>query len=120
MATFAAETLRALRDTKEVGIRTGKHPDNPVTIWVVVAGEDVFVRSVKGAKGQWYQDLATGGPATLDVAGRTVPVEAVPVGDGPSIERASRAYLSKYHDSPWAQPMVREDVLATTLRLKPR
>jgi hypothetical protein len=120
MATFAAETMRALRETKEVGIRTDRHPENAVTIWVVVADKDVFIRSVKGVKGQWYKDLAKGGPATLDVAGRAVPVQAVPANEGQSIERASRAYLSKYHDSPWSQSMVRDEVLATTLRLDPR
>jgi hypothetical protein len=36
----------------------------------VVADEEVFVRSVRGTKGRWYGDLAAGGPATLEFAGR--------------------------------------------------
>lgn len=120
MPKLEVDTLRALRDAKEIAIRTGKHPANPVTIWVVVAGEDAFVRSVRGNRGRWYRDLAAGGPATLDVGGRQVPVQAIPAPDAASVERASRAYLAKYRTSPYAEPMVRAEVLPTTLRLEPR
>jgi hypothetical protein len=45
MANFDAETLSALREAKEVTIRTDRHPKTAVAIWVVVAGDQVFVRS---------------------------------------------------------------------------
>jgi hypothetical protein len=120
MASFDASTLEALRDRQEVAIRTGKHPATPVTIWVTVADGEVFVRSVRGAKGRWYRDLAGGGPATLEVAGRQLAVQTIPATDSPAVERASREYLRKYRTSPYAESMVRPDVLATTLRLEPR
>ena len=44
MAKFDADTLRDLRDLREVAIRTEKHPDSAVVIWVVVADDEVFVR----------------------------------------------------------------------------
>ena len=69
MAKFDAETMRELRDRQEVTIRTEKHPAGAVVIWVVVADDEVFVRSVRGNKGRWYRDLATGGSATLEFAG---------------------------------------------------
>jgi hypothetical protein len=37
MPMFDAETLRALRDLKEVESRTEKHPKTSVTIWIVVS-----------------------------------------------------------------------------------
>ena len=120
MTNFDADTLSALREGREVRIRTGKHPESAVVIWVVVAGDAVFVRSFRGAKGRWYRDLATGGPATLEVGGRWLAVQAVPAIDPASIERASRAFLSKYQPSPYAQAMVKADLLPTTLRLEPR
>lgn len=120
MAKFDADTLRELRDLREVAIRTEKHPDTAVTIWVVVADEEVFLRSVRGSKGRWYRDLAAGGPATLEFAGRRLEVQAIPVNDADAIARASREYLRKYQPSPYAQAMVRDEVLATTLRLEPR
>ena len=67
MAKFDANTLRDLRDLREVTIRTEQHPESAVVIWVVVADDEVFVRSVQGNKGRWYRDLATGGSATLEV-----------------------------------------------------
>jgi hypothetical protein len=65
MAQFDPGTLSKLHDRKEVAIRTTKHPESAITIWVVVSDADVFVRSVRGANGRWYRDLAKGGPATL-------------------------------------------------------
>ena len=120
MAKFDTDTLRELRDSREVAIRTEKHPDTSVTIWVVVADDEVFLRSVRGSKGRWYRDLAAGGPATLEFAGRRLDVQAFPVSDPDAIARASREYLRKYQPSPYAEAMVRVEVLPTTLRLEPR
>ena len=103
----------------EVAIRTEKHPESGVVIWVVVADDEVFVRSVRGTKGRWYRDLATGGSATSEFAGRRLGVRALPVSDADAIARASREYLRKYQPSPYAQSMVRAEVLPTTLRLQP-
>ena len=120
MAKFDADTLRALTNLQEVEIRTEKHPESAVVIWVAVAEDEVFVRSVRGSKGRWYRDLATGGTATLGFAGRRLEVQALPASDADSIARASREYLRKYQPSPYAQSMVRDEVLPTTLRLEPR
>jgi hypothetical protein len=120
MANFDADTLHELRQVQEVAIRTEKHPKSAVVIWVAVADDDVFVRSVRGTKGRWYQDLAAGGPVTLEFAGRRLAVQAIPATDPAAVDRASREYLRKYQGSPYAQTMVRSDVLPTTLRLEPR
>ena len=120
MANFDAETLRELRDVREVSIRTEKHPKTAVVIWVVAADDEVFVRSVKGARGRWYRDLAAGGLATLEFAGRRLAVQVIPVSDPDAIARASGEYLRKYRPSPYAQAMVKSEILSTTLRLEPR
>jgi len=120
MPTFDAETLRALRDLKEIGIRTAQHPGHAVVIWIVVAGDEVFVRSFRGAKGRWYRDIAAGGPAMLEFGDRRLAVQAVPANEPAAIERASREYLSKYKSSSYAQAMVQPELLPTTLRLEPR
>ena len=109
----------ALRELREVGIRTDKHPSSAVAIWVVVADGAVFVRSYRGAKGRWYSDLAGGGPATLEFGGRRVAVQAVPA-DAAAIEQASREYLRKYGPGPYSTAMVQPEILPTTLRLEPR
>jgi hypothetical protein len=120
MAKFDAGTLDTFQAAREVRIRTAKHPDSAVVIWVVVASDEVFVRSFRGTKGRWYRDLAAGGSATLEAGGRAVAVQAVPANDAASIQRASAAFLAKYRPSTYADAMVKPDVLGTTLRLDPR
>ena len=120
MAGFDKEILARLSAQDEIAIRTEKHPDMPVVIWVAVADCEVFVRSARGAKGRWYRDVAGGAGATLEFGGQTVPVRAVPAADSDSVERASREYLRKYRRSPYAQSVVRPEILSTTLRLEPR
>ena len=120
MANFDADALRELRDVQEVLIRTEKHPKSAVVIWVVVADDEVFVRSWLGAKGRWYRDLAAGGPATLEFPGRRLAVQAFPGSHQAAVERASREFLRKYQRSSHAQEMVRSETLPTTLRLEPR
>jgi hypothetical protein len=120
MTNFDAETLRRLRETQEFHIRTGTHPNTAVVIWVVVAADNVFVRSWAGTRGRWYRDLAAGGPATLEFGETSLAVQAIPAGDPASVERASHEFLSKYRQSSHAQEMVRAGILATTLRLVPR
>jgi hypothetical protein len=120
MSKFDAKTLGDLHEAHEVAIRTEKHPSAAVVIWVAVAEGEVFVRSFRGAKGRWYRDLAAGGPATLELGGRRLAVQAVPANDSAAIARASREYLRKYGSSSYAQAMVKADILSTTLRLQPR
>jgi hypothetical protein len=120
MTRFDADTLRTLRDMQEPRIRTDRHPNSAIVIWVAVDGDDVFVRSWLGARGRWYQDLAAGAPATLEFAGSRLAVQAIPAGDPDSIARTSREILRKYRHSSHAQEMVRDEILPTTLRLEPR
>jgi hypothetical protein len=120
MATFDEALLKRLHEQPEITLRTAAHPKTPVIIWVVAAGNSVFVRSVRGPRGRWYKDLAKGGDATLELPGQRLAVRAIPATDAASIELASGAYLRKYRASPYAQSMVKPEALPTTLRLEPR
>jgi hypothetical protein len=92
MPNFHTETLRELHEVQEVKIRTDRHRKSAVVIWVVVADEEVFVRSWLGTKGRWYRDLAAGGPASLEFAGRKLAVQAIPANDPDAIAQASREF----------------------------
>jgi hypothetical protein len=119
MTKFEAQTLSDLRDAREVAIRTGKHPGSAVPIWVVVAGDEVFVRSAYGTKGRWYRDLAAGGAATLEFGDRRLAVHAIPASEPAAVEGVSREYLRKYGPGPYSEMMVKPEILSTTLRLEP-
>lgn len=121
MAGFDKAAVEWLRTNKEMTIRTAKHPDTAVIIWVVVAADDsVYVRSVKGTKGRWYRDLVSDGRATLQVMGRSIAVQTTSAADDASVASASDAFLAKYRRSAHVGSMVRAEVLATTLRVEPR
>ena len=120
MANFDADTLRELRDVRELRIRTEEHPKTAVVIWIVVPGDEVFVRSWLGARGRWYRDLAAGGAATLEFAGRRIEVKAFPAQDADSVAKASAEFLRKYQVSSHAREMVRSEILSTTMRVEPR
>ena len=116
---FDDAALALLRETKEVRIRTSRSKGAGVIIWVVVADDAVFVRSVQGPAGKWYQTVAADGRARLALDAHEWPVRAAAVTDQATIGSVSQAFLSKYATSPYAQAMVRAEVLPTTLRLEP-
>jgi hypothetical protein len=124
MATvFDSEVIQLLAEIEEVEIETRAGPDasaHRTTIWVVVDGDAAHVRSVRGTRGRWYREARAYPEAVLHAGGRQLPVRLEPVSDGATIARVSEAFLRKYVQWPNdARAMVRDEVLATTLRLHP-
>ncbi|HKH11427.1 MAG TPA: DUF2255 family protein [Rubrobacter sp.] len=123
-ARLGQEILDALDGAEEVHIGTRRDASSPkheTVIWAVVVDGDAFVRSVRGEKGRWYREASAHPDVTLRLNDRRVPVRAVPETDARTIEKVSGAIREKYGSSypgP-AAAMVREEVLATTLRLLP-
>jgi hypothetical protein len=117
--TFDAATLELLRTTPEVCILAGRNKARPVTIWIVVVDDAVFVRSVRGPRGKWNTAARADGQATLEVDGRQLPVQVAPVGDAATVDAVGRAFLTKYAASPYAKSMAAPETLPTTLRLDP-
>lgn len=127
MATFPADVIADLAEREEIQLETAA-PSRPggtrkTIIWVMVDGKDVFVRSVRGEQGYWYRELLAEPKAVLHYRGKPkrepVQVRAVRASDPKSIERCSRALVSKYTGIPGLKEMLEEDTLATTLRLEP-
>ena len=116
-ATFDADVLDTLRHRKEVGIRTSRTQQRPVTIWIVVVDDAVFVRSVRGPQGKWYVAARADGEATLVIDQREFPVRVTPATDAANVTAVSQAILSKYATSPYAKVMVSDEIVPTTLRL---
>ncbi len=122
--SFDAETLRLLDETKEVYIETrrdGDSPEHRTIIWVVVVEGEVYVRSVRGAKGRWYREISSNPEGALHVVGDRIPVRAASATEGPTVDAVSAALRSKYEQSSPSSTasMVRPDTLPTTLKLSP-
>jgi hypothetical protein len=104
----------------DIETRNAEGKVHRTTIWLVVDGGDVYIRSMRGSEGRWYQELTAGPDAILHVEGETVPVRAVPAPDVESIGRANAGYERKYADSPYLGTLTREEIGGATVRLEPR
>jgi hypothetical protein len=112
--------LRSVREI-EIETRSGEAASaHRTTIWVVVEDEEAYVRSYRGAAGRWYRELTANPVAVLHADGESIPVRALPAPDPESVERASAGYRRKYAGDPDLAAMLRDEILATTLRLEPR
>ncbi len=117
---FPKATVALLDRSDEVDIetRSPKGTLHSVPIWIVVDGEDVFIRTYRGPTSRWYRELLAG-PGALVVKGRRMPVRAIAAADGVSVKRASDAYRKKYRKGSSLDAMLVPSVLPTTIRLEP-
>jgi hypothetical protein len=118
---FDADTLAAFDREAEVDIETvgPSGATRRATIWIVVVGGLVYIRSWRGDQGRWYQDVGREPRSAIHVDGRRVPVIARPATEPADVARCSRALEQKYAGDPSTPSMVRREVLHTTLRLMP-
>ncbi|HEY7623874.1 MAG TPA: DUF2255 family protein [Candidatus Limnocylindria bacterium] len=118
--TFPKATLALLDRSKEVDIetRSPKGTLHSVPIWVVVDGDDVFIRTYRGKTSRWYRELlASGGALVAD--GKRIPVRALIATDAGSVKRTSDGYRRKYRKGSSLDSMLVPEVLDTTVRLAP-
>jgi hypothetical protein len=123
--TFDRETRQALDEIAEVEIETSRGdgaPSHRTIIWIVVDGDNVYVRSVRGAAGRWYRELVANPRGAVHTGVTAVPVQAYPATDAATVARVSEALTHKYQ-ARWPEStaaMLHDEVLPTTLRLEPR
>lgn len=121
---FDAATLQRLGRVREVEVETTSLDDTQThrtVIWIVTAGDEVFIRSVRGAAARWYREARQRPAIFLHAEGIPIPVSAVLANDPDSIQRVSDAFTAKYgRQSPDSTAsMLRPHTLETTLRLEP-
>ena len=95
--------LRQLAEVEEISIgftrpdgSTGSTP-----VWVVQAGDAIFVRSIRGRRGGWYRRLGANPDGEVGDGAHTHPVRARPVQDAGPVEAVTGAYAAKDGDSPY-------------------
>jgi hypothetical protein len=95
--SFPKATLARLDRSQEVDIetRSPKGTTHSVPIWIVVDGDDVFIRTYRGPNSRWYRELLAG-PGALVVNRTRIPVRAIAAADSASVKRASDGYRKKY------------------------
>jgi hypothetical protein len=124
MTTWTNDELDTIGDADELRI-AALRPDgtlrDPVTIWVVRQGNELYVRSYKGADAGWYRGAQATHQGHVQAGGVDKDVTFVDVDrglDGP-IDAAYRAKYRRFGGS-YVDPMVAPAAQATTIKLVPR
>lgn len=123
MATWSTDELNRIATAEEVRI-AGRRPDGtlhkPVIVWIVRAGDDLYVRSVNGRNAAWFRGVQARHEGSLRAAGVEKDVEFIEVADN-NKDEIDAAYRSKYARYPGIVPSIlTPETRATTLRLMPR
>ena len=114
------DQLDQISSTHMVEIETRRGEKSRRTIiWVVVDDGEVFVRSVRGDAGRWYQRAVADPEVALVVGGDRYAFTAEPASDPESVDRTSNALRAKYRPGRSLDNMLLPEVLHTTLRLDP-
>lgn len=123
-AKRAEDLLWKIAESDEVEIETRLNPKSPahrVIIWIVPTEDGVYVRSVKGKRGRWYQEALARPLVTVGVGRRKVSVRAEPEHNSQVIRMVNAGYRKKYGER-WpddTEQMLKRSVVPTTLRLTP-
>jgi hypothetical protein len=118
--SLSPDQLARLDETKEVHIETSSDRGSTKTIiWIVVVGDEVYVRSVRGHIGAWYQRALADPRVSVIVGDDRIDFDAVHITDPDVIETVSDALRAKYPAGGSLDRMTRAEVLDTTLRLEP-
>jgi hypothetical protein len=118
---FAPGDLALLADTEEIEIETNAPggPAHRTIIWVMVDGDDAFLRSVRGRKARWFREATAEGRVVVHAAGRALPAAVEPAADAESIRRTDEALTRKYTGIEGYPEMLEPAIADTTLRLTP-
>ena len=122
MARFPADVIERFDKEKTVEIETqsAKGTKHSVPIWIVVADDVPYVRSVRGPQGRWYRELLARGEGAIVARGTRTPVKAVHDRSKTAIDATSAGLRRKYKSSGQSlASMLVDDVLDTTVRLEP-
>ena len=122
MTTWTSDELTAIGNADELQIaslREDGQLSKPVTIWVVRDGDDLYVRSFRGAGAGWFRGTQLRHQGHVRAGGVDKDVTFV-AETGPGVnDQVDAAYRAKYSGS-YVDPMVAAGVRATTLKLVPR
>jgi hypothetical protein len=95
---------------------------NPVTIWVVRLGDDLYVRSYGGRGGSWFRAAQARHEGRIRAGGVEKDVTFVEESDPSVNDQIDAAYRAKYrgHGASYVNAMVAPEARAATIKLAPR
>lgn len=126
MATWSDDELNRIGRADELQLSSAR-PDGTlrpyVTMWVVRAGDDLYVRSAYGPDNPWFRRAKASGQGRIRAGGLERDVTFAEVEAGPGVHAAiDAAYHTKYdrYGPRIVGTVVGPEVEAVTIKLVPR
>jgi hypothetical protein len=125
MTMWTSEELIQIGKADELDIASLRRDGtlrNPVTIWVVRVGDDLYIRAYKGRTGPWFRGVLSCHAGRIKSGGVEKDVTFVEVADPAINDQIDTAYRTKYahYDVQYVDPMVTAVARAATVKLVPR
>ncbi len=120
--TWTADELDRIGTAEELEIaprRADGSLRTSLPIWVVRAGDDLYIRSWRGTNGAWFRAAQASRAARIRAGGVDKEVALLDADDGvnDAVDAAFRAKYGRYASH--VEPMVGPEARATTLQLVP-
>jgi len=123
LSTWTSDELDRIGGAEELEIASLRRDGtlrNPVTIWVVRHGDDLYVRSVNGRTSSWFRGDQARHEAHIDAGGIDKDVLLIETDDlNDEIDAAYRWKYHRYAES-IVGSIVSPEARAATLKLVPR
>jgi hypothetical protein len=125
MTTWTSDELSRIEAADELAIAPLRRDGtlrNPVTIWVVRHGDDLYVRSYKGRDGSWFRGTRVRHEGHIQAGGVDKDVTFVEETDPGINDQIDAAYRTKYrrYGETYVNSIVAPEARATTIKLVPR
>jgi hypothetical protein len=123
MATWTSDELSTIGAAEELEIASVRRDGtlrNPVTIWVVRNGDDLYVRSVNGRGSSWFRGAQVRHEGHIRAGGVDKDVVLLETNDVNA--EVDAEYRTKYghYVARFVDPMISPEARAATLKLVPR
>lgn len=125
MTVWTNEELSKIGAAEELQITSVRRDDtlrNPVTIWVVRVGDDLYVRSWRGRNSAWFRGTQVRHEGHIQAGGVEKDVTFVEEAEAHINDQIDTAYRTKYHHyaASIVDSMVAHEARAATIKLVPR
>jgi hypothetical protein len=116
--------VRALDESKILGVRAGEGEHRFTGVWVVVVEDRVFIRSWNDKRTGWREGFRAEPQGVIQLlSGREIRIRARPVRGERLLDAVDAAYAAKYHtpaSRKWVRGFATPRRRATTVELTPR
>jgi len=123
MTAWTADELERLGNEDELQLSSERDDGSlrdPVIMWMVRVGDEIYVRSVKGREGPWFLGTQTRRRGRISSAGVERDVEFEDA-DRTLDDAIDAEYRRKYANEPqeWVDPVLTDKAQGSTIRLAP-